>query len=104
ETERDSVTKRQERYHAADQNEERIAGRVRNSQRVGRRDVLARVPEGGGGRQRQEVDEQDRERRDRGDPVGWAVARLPCMAVMAEGVSLPRETMRIGVASARAVP
>ena len=55
---------RQNREHAADDDEERIARRVRQAERVRRGDVLARVPHRGGRRERDEVEHQRRERHD----------------------------------------
>ncbi len=69
-------SERQDREEAPDKHEEGIARRMRNSEHVRRRDVLAGVPHRGGGRERREIDREDRERGDRRGQIGRAIVEI----------------------------
>ena len=66
----------QQREELADQDEERVPRRVRQSEDVRGGDVLARVPHRGGRRQGHDVEAEHEHRRDAGREVRRAVVEV----------------------------
>ena len=66
------VRHRQQRRDAAEQHEQRVAGRMRDAERVRRGDVFARVPHRRRRRQRHDVEHQNGCRRQCRRTIGWA--------------------------------